>query len=114
MIFNDISAIKTKYVSGHYDFFRMISKIDSKRRYSCYKDEYQVRDMIPISKIVGIKIPEKEFDSRDNNLNTEIQDRVIDYFLNVLKEYNFDISFIDVSFFKEISFDYIKQYRKER
>jgi len=30
----------------------------------------------------------------------EIQDRVIDCFGNVLEKYNFDISFIDISFSK--------------
>lgn len=55
IISDEIDAIKTEYLSEDYYLSKKIR--DSHTKYSDLFDEYQVKDIIPISKIIGITIP---------------------------------------------------------
>ena len=114
-VLENIDVSSTHFKKGNYDFWRTISRCFPSRRYSCYKDEYQVKDSIPIDKVVGIKIPTK-CELRYNSyfpIYTS-KDCFVDSFLQVLVDEESNLPFIDVDEGLQMDKSDIKKYMLER
>lgn len=114
LILEDLDAIKTVHKNNN-DFWKIISKLPIKKRYSFWKDEYQVKDFISIDKVVGIKIPCKG-DAVWTRLcyGYENEAERIDDFLEKMDSVNGDFPFIDVEAGKMIDKDHVKEYILKR
>lgn len=111
-VLQGLDAVPTVYCSSNYDFWRWYSNsIFSKRRFSCYRDEWQVQGFIEDNKIVGIKIPES-----DPMASIYYTDPAmgIDLFLSQLELVGRDLPFIDIRERLEIDKESVKQYIMDR
>lgn len=109
-VIDNIDAIKCVHIDNESELYKIISKLPIKKRYSCWKDEYQVKGEIPFDKIVGIKLPNKKsFWSRDCIGYLE-EDLGITAFLEKFNAVDVDLSFIDLEEGKIIDKDQIKEY----
>ena len=114
-VLEDIDVSSTHFKERNYDFWRTVSKCFPSRRYSCYRDEYQVKDSISIDKVVGIKIPAKNVSIYSSALPIYIsKDCLIDSFLQVLTDEERDFPFIDVDEGLQMDKSDIKKYMLER
>lgn len=114
-VLDKIDIIPTKYKKKHYDFFRTISTILPNQWYSCYRDEYQVKDRIvkdriTIEKIIGIKIPEKDQNIFVGYPSYMTKDCYIDLYLKNMEEYKIDLPFFDIEEGLQIDQEEIKRY----
>ena len=74
-IIQDITPIKTKV--NRTTLAKLWSATPSKIRYSLYEDEYQIKNEIPLDKIIGIKLPETSYiPSLFPNHQTEIEKNI--------------------------------------
>lgn len=108
-IFGEIDAIEAECIFDDYEYLENIS---FDKRYSVYEDEYQVKDIITIDKVIGIKIPDtnikhypREFCGR--------KDCAIDEFLSLIDS-KIQVPFIDIDKESEIDKKDIKKYLLER
>lgn len=90
----DIGAIKTK-VKEVGSIFEMIAKLPTNKRFSRWKEEYQVKKFVPFGKVVGIKIPNGKR-MWDFNYSGDYQKDQLRDILKVLDETDSNIPFIDV------------------
>ena len=77
-------------------------------RFSIWKDEYQVKDSIPLEDMIGIKIPEKSI----TPLNIYLKQ--LSYYLSIMEETDFYLPFIDIEEKKKISDTKVKEYLKNK
>ena len=111
-IFNGIEAIETEYVEDDYEYYRLISNLSSNKRYSIYEDEYQIKNIIGLDKVIGIKIPNADI----NHYPREFHDRkdcAIDEFLKII-DGKMQVPFIDIDNELQIDRKDIKRYLLER
>lgn len=114
-VLDGISADKTIYKEKNYNFWRRIAENPlCKKRYSCYEDEWQVKDYISTDKIIGIKIPEQDMFASHGMPVYCNEDLSINLFLDELALCNVELPFIDVDNKKLIEKDSIKQYILDR
>ena len=111
-IFKGIEAIETEYVEDDYEYWRHISNLSSNKRYSIYEDEYQIKNIIGLDKVIGIKIPDTDI----NHYPREFHDRkdcAIDEFLKII-DGKMQVPFIDIDNELQIDKKDIKKYLLER
>lgn len=112
LIFEGVAAEKPILTEDLFDIFAFISKFNIVKNRTCFMDEYQVKNGISLSKAIGIKIPEKEFDfipAPTFYIPTD-KEKGIDSILESYKEGNLNIPFIDVEKGKELTSSEIKEY----
>lgn len=105
-VIDNVKAIKAIYIKEYYDFFAALSQLPIPIRYSFYQDEYQVKNEIPLEKIVGIKIPNLQSDF----VSFEQNSMVLDNLLNTMNMTGYSFPFIDVENKKMIEKKKIKDY----
>lgn len=113
LIVEDVKAIPTIFKEKNYEYWRFISTIFLNKRYSIYLDEYQVKDIIDIDKVIGIKVPEEPTGYIPGTLFEE-KDCAIDEILNIIDGKLPEVPFIDVEKKLQIDKSEIKQYLIER
>ncbi|MBE6157474.1 MAG: hypothetical protein E7160_01620 [Firmicutes bacterium] len=112
LIVDDVDAIKTE--QKHPDIvWEYVSKLPINKRYSYWKDEYQVRDAIPLDKVVGIKIPSKK-DGFWPVLDHAENEEEMKKFIDKVEKLDFDVPYIDVDEGKVIEQDSIRDYMRKR
>ena len=110
LIVDDVDAIKTE--KKDFDIlWEQISKLPIKKRYSFWKDEYQVKGKIPLDKVVGIKIPSKE---EHYAIGKEEQEKEIARFIDKVENLDVDLPYIDVDEGKKIDKESIRDYMSKR
>ncbi len=109
-VIEGVDAIKTRYIKSYQPLHTFLKKLPINRRYSFFYDEYQVRDEIPLEKIVGIKIPNLSSDFLDLIHSEE----TLEYLLEKMELTGYSFSFIDIENKKRIEPNKIKQYMKRR
>ncbi len=109
LIIENVSAIKTIPIDQYFDVYRNLAKLPIKIRFSYWNDEYQVKDFIPLDKIIGIKIPNKHA-RYSEYCPSYLENRGIDFFLEQYQEANCNLPFIDVEEKKIIEKEKIKEY----
>jgi len=112
-VIDDIDAIETKFVEANFDYYRILSRLPINKRYSAWRDEYQVRDSIPLDKVIGIKIPNKGYVHSRRCASYPKETRGIDMFLEKMESVGGNFSFIDIEEGKLIEKNKIKEYIKE-
>lgn len=98
LIFDCIDAEKPILTEDLFNFFAFISKFNLVKNRTCFMDEYQVKNGISLSKAIGIKIPEKEFDfiPVPTFYSQTDKEKGIDSILSSYDEFKLDLPFIDV------------------
>ncbi|MBQ2639851.1 MAG: hypothetical protein IJF92_03715 [Bacilli bacterium] len=91
----DIGAIKTK-VKEVGSIFETIAKLPTNKRFSRWKEEYQVKNFVPFDKVVGIKIPSGKRFWNVYEDDAIYQKKQLEGMLQTLDENNLDVPFIDV------------------
>lgn len=109
-VIDDVDAIKTRYIKSYQPIHTLLKNLPINRRYSIYYDEYQVRDEIPLEKIIGIKIPNLKSDFIDREYN----EMLLDMILETIDHTGCSFPFMDVENQKMIPEPKIKQYIKRR
>lgn len=109
-VIEGIDTIKCTQIENNSSLYRIISKIPMKKRYSCWKDEYQVNGVISFDKIIGIKIPNRCAFLSDYCDNYSVEDLGINLFLTKMNSVGGNFPFIDVEKGKIIDKDEIKEY----
>ena len=74
-----VDAIKTRYIKSYHPLHDILKNLPINRRYSTFLDEYQVRDEIPLEKIIGIKIPNLQSGCLDLVHGEETLEFLLDY-----------------------------------
>ena len=111
LIVDDVDAVKAE--QKEFDIlWEKISKLPLKKRYSFWKDEYQVKDEIPLDKVVGIKIPSKDYSFWPKTEEEKKQE--IERFIKKVEALDVDIPYIDVDEEKQIDQDSIRDYMSKR
>lgn len=113
-VIEDVEAIKAKFIEDNYRFYGKLAKLPIKKRYSVWKDEYQVRDFIPLDKVVGVKIPSKNNIFSDYCPSYIDDGKGIDFFLKQMESVNGNFPFIDIDDKKIIEKEHIKEYIYKR
>ncbi len=107
-VIENIKAVKTRYIKNHHEFCYSLSKLPIPIRFSYWLDEYQVRDEIPLEKIIGIKIPYLQRDS------IESDKMILSHLLEKMDMLDYSCPFIDLENKKRIEPNRIEQYIKRR
>lgn len=107
-VIRGIKAVKARYIKNHHKLCYSLSKLPVPIHFSYWLDEYQVRNEIPLEKIIGIKIPYLQRDSIES-------DKMIrSHLLEKMDMLDYSFSFIDVEHKKRIETNRIEQYIKRR
>lgn len=109
-VIEGVDAIKTRYIKSYQPFHTFLKNLPVNRRYSLFYDEYQVKNEIPLEKIVGIKIPNLPSDF----LDLVQEEEILECLLKKMELTAYSIPFIDVENKKKIEPNKIKQYIKRR
>ena len=89
LVLENITPIKTIYTNK--DINPKIL-INSPKRYSRWKDEFQVKDEISLSHAIAIKLPKKDAPYTDELENQ----KNLDLLLDIMKNHDFFLPFIDL------------------
>lgn len=110
-VIDGVDTIKTEFIGNEYSaLYKLLNKLPIKKRYSCWKDEYQVKKEISLDKVLGIKIPSRvAWFSPFAPAYTD-KNRGIDFFLEKMESVGGDFPFIDIEEKKIIEKDKIKEY----
>lgn len=106
---SDIGAIKTK-VKPVGSIFETIAKLPTSKRFSRWKEEYQVKNFVPFDKVVGIKIPSGERFLAVYEDDEIYKKEQLEEILQTLDENNLDIPFMDIEEGKEVSKEDLEDY----
>lgn len=109
-VIEKVDAIKTRYIQSYWSLHTFLKNLPINRRYSLFYDEYQVKDEIPLEKIIGIKIPNLQSDFLDFVHSEE----TLECLLEKMELTGYSFPFIDVENKKRIEPNRIKQYMKRR
>ena len=92
---SNMNAVKTK-VKPVGSIFETIAKLPISKRFSRWKEEYQVKDFAPFGNLVGIKIPHGHRFLGVYESDEDYQKRQLNKILRVLDAEELDVPFIDV------------------
>ncbi len=112
-VIENVEAVKTEFVERNFGYYRMLSRLPINKRYSAWCDEYQVKDYIPLDKVVGIKIPNRKCSFSKYCMSYPKDTRGIDFFLEKMESVGGNFPFIDVEEKKIIEKDTIKEYIRQ-
>jgi hypothetical protein len=119
LILENLNSIKPIVTNDVFDYYAHLSYLNCFKRHSCFNDEYMVRDEISKDKVVGIKIPDANYEAASIPTFYSLKDtsKGIDEILSVYNNLNLDIPFIDVPNNISLSNEEVKEYilsRKKR
>ena len=109
-VIDNIDAVKCVHIDNESELYKIICKMPLKKRYSCWRDEYQVKGEIPLDKIIGIKIPNKKALWSRYCIGYLEEDLGISSFLRKFNAVGSNLPFIDLEAGKIIDKDNIKEY----
>ncbi len=112
LIISKVPAIKTIYTQNI--LFKNLSIFPTNLRFSNFHDEYQVKKSIPLSKVIGIKIPSQNpsMDRSNETLAYDLNNQT--QILAILQKHNLSIPFIDIETSAAISPEHIQEYQKTK
>lgn len=109
-VIEGVDAIKTRYIKSYHPLHDILKNLPINRRYSTFLDEYQVRDEIPLEKIIGIKIPNLQ----SGCLDLVHGEETLEFLLEKMELTGYDFPFIDIENKKRIEPNKIKRYMKRK
>lgn len=84
----------------------ILSSLPIPIRFSSWQDEYQIKDIVPLKNIIGIKLPEEK--------TIYYQESSLSDFISIIEETGFTLPFIDIENKKQIPHTKVKQYLLEQ